>query len=132
MPTRTNPEVIDYDDDTTTPTERNLEKVLHKSEQIKEKMSSHGPLSRFVEDGKILISLIKDYRAGFYRQVPYGTIAAVVFTLLYVFNPLDLMPDVLPFIGVLDDAALFGACLVAIERDLFKYRNWKQQTGIGT
>ncbi len=107
-------------------TERDVEKVVTKSEEIKEKFTARGPLRRFIEDGKLLIALVKDYRSGIYRQVPYGTIAAVVFTLIYVFNPFDLVPDVLPLIGEIDDAAVVGACLLLIEQDLHKYRDWKE------
>jgi len=52
-------------------------------------------------------------------------VGAVVFTMLYVFNPLDLMPDVLPIVGQLDDAALFAACLMLVEHDLRLYQAWK-------
>ena len=105
-------------------TDKDLERVVDKSEDINQKFSSRGPLKRFVEDAKILIALVKDYRAGGYRQTPYGIIAAIVFSLIYVFNPFDLMPDVLPFIGAVDDAAVVGACLLLVEKDLKKYRNW--------
>jgi uncharacterized membrane protein YkvA (DUF1232 family) len=54
-----------------------------------------------------------------------GTIAAAAFALIYVFNPFDLVPDVLPFIGAVDDASIIAACLMMIERDLIKYRDWK-------
>jgi uncharacterized membrane protein YkvA (DUF1232 family) len=53
-------------------------------------------------------------------------IASVVFTLIYVFNPFDLMPDVLPVIGQLDDVAVMGACLILVEQDLHKYKDWKR------
>jgi uncharacterized membrane protein YkvA (DUF1232 family) len=129
MPNHTSQDIFD-EGEASSPTEKNLEKVLMKSDVIKEKIGSRGPLSRFIEDGRILLSLVRDFKSGLYRQIPYGTIAAVAFVLLYVFNPLDLLPDVIPFIGVLDDATILGACLVAIERDLFKYRNWKQEQGI--
>ncbi len=107
-----------------TPTD--IETVVDKSEEIKKKFSSRGPLKRFVEDGKVLIALVKDWRTGAYRQVLYGTIAAVVFALIYVFNPFDIVPDVLPIIGAVDDATVVGACLILIERDLIKYRSWKE------
>lgn len=107
-------------------TQKDIEKVVEKSEDIKKKFSARGPLKRFIVDARLLTTLVKDWRAGKYRQVLYGTIAAVVFALLYVFNPFDLVPDVLPFIGVVDDAAVIGACLVLIERDLNKYRSWKE------
>jgi uncharacterized membrane protein YkvA (DUF1232 family) len=106
-------------------TEKEIEKVVEKSEEIEEKFKARGPLKRFIEDYRVLKELIRDYRGGRYRQALYGTIAAAVFALLYVFNPLDLLPDVLPVIGVLDDASVITACLMLIERDLGKYRNWK-------
>jgi uncharacterized membrane protein YkvA (DUF1232 family) len=106
-------------------TEKDIEKVVAKSEEIEEKFKARGPLKRFIEDYRVLAALVKDYRAGRYRQALYGTIAAVVFALLYVFNPFDLIPDVLPLIGVVDDASVITACLMLIEGDLRKYRNWK-------
>jgi uncharacterized membrane protein YkvA (DUF1232 family) len=106
-------------------TEKDIGKVVAKSEEIEEKFKARGPLKRFIEDYRVLAALVKDYRAGRYRQALYGTIAAVVFALLYVFNPFDLIPDVLPLIGVVDDASVITACLMLIERDLSKYRNWK-------
>ena len=102
-----------------------IQKVVDRSEEIKQKFSSKGPLKRFIEDGKLLLALVKDYRTGVYRNILYGTVAAVVFALIYVFNPFDLVPDVLPIVGEIDDAAVVAACLALIEGDLHKYRDWK-------
>ena len=107
-------------------TEKDLEKVINKSEEIKKKFSAKGPLARFIEDGQLLIAIVKDYWSGEYRQVPYGSIASIVFTLIYVLNPFDLVPDMLPLIGQLDDVAVMGACLILVEQDLHKYKDWKQ------
>ncbi len=107
-------------------TQKDIEKVVEKSEDIQKKFSARGPLKRFVVDARLLASLIQDWRTGKYRQVLYGTIAAVVFALLYVFNPFDIIPDVLPVIGVVDDASVIAACLMLIEQDLNKYRSWKE------
>lgn len=107
-------------------TEKDVEKVVNKSEEIKKKFSTKGPLARFIEDGQLLIAIVKDYRTRAYRQVPYGVIASIVFTLIYVLNPFDLVPDILPVIGQLDDVAVMGACLLLVEQDLHKYKDWKQ------
>ena len=124
MPTQTDEEFIKEGAEKMT--DKDVEKVVDKSEEINQKFTSRGPLKRFVEDAKLLTALVKDYRAGSYRQAPFGIIAAIVFSLIYVFNPFDLMPDVLPFIGAVDDAAVVGACLLLVEQDLKKYRNWLQ------
>lgn len=107
-------------------TPKDIQTVDERAEDIKKQFSARGPLKRFIEDGKVLTALIRDWRAGKYRQALYGTIAAVAFGLLYVFNPFDLVPDVLPIIGALDDATVIGALLMLVERDLRKYRAWKE------
>ncbi len=106
-------------------TEKDIEKVVNKSEEIKKRFAGRS-LGRFIEDAQLLVAIVKDYWSGKYRLVPYGTVAAIVFTLIYVFNPLDLVPDVLPIIGEVDDAAVIAACLMLVEQDLSKYKNWKQ------
>lgn len=105
--------------------DQDIAKVVTKSEEIKKKFRPGGPLQRFIADGQLLIGMIGDYWARRYRQVPVGVVGAVVFTLLYVFNPLDLMPDVLPIVGQIDDAALVAACLMLVEHDLRAYQAWK-------
>jgi len=106
-------------------TQKDIEKVVNKSEEIKKKFTGRS-LGRFIQDAQLLISVVKDYWFGKYRQVPYGAVAAIVFTLIYIFNPLDLVPDVLPIIGEVDDAAVMAACLILVEQDLYKYKDWKQ------
>ena len=107
-------------------TPKDIQTVAEQSDEINKRFSARGPLKRFIEDGKVLTALVRDWRAGKYRQALYGTIAAVVFGLIYVINPLDLVPDVLPILGALDDATVIGALLMLVERDLKKYRAWKE------
>lgn len=107
-------------------TEKDVVKVVDKSNEIEKKFRSRGPLQRFIDDGRLLIEVVKDYWTGKYRKLPWGTVAAIVFTLIYVLNPFDLVPDVLPIIGEVDDAAVLAACLFLVERDLLAYKEWKQ------
>ena len=112
-------------------TDKDLAKVVAKSDDIKKKFTLGGPLHRFIEDGQLLLSVIKDYRSGAFRKIPFGTIAAIIFTLAYVLNPFDLIPDFIPIIGQIDDAAVVAACLILVEHDLQTYKLWKQdQSGI--
>lgn len=106
-------------------TDEDVEKVVNKADDIKKKFTLPGPLHHFIEDAQLLLALVKDYRAGKYRRIPYWIIAAIVFTLIYVFNPLDLVPDVLPWVGVIDDATVVAACLMLVEQDLASYKKWR-------
>jgi len=103
-----------------------VERVVRESEAIASRFNREGPLGRVLDDGHLLLQLVRDAWDGRYRRLPRWTLSAVVFTLLYVLNPLDLIPDAIPGIGVLDDAALVSLCLVLIEQDLLAYRSWRQ------
>jgi uncharacterized membrane protein YkvA (DUF1232 family) len=107
-------------------TAKDIEKVVDKSEEIQKKFYSRGPLQRFIDDGRLLLSLIKDYWSRRYIRTPYWIIGAAAFSLIYVLNPFDLLPDVLPIIGAVDDASIIGACMLLIERDLLPYKQWKE------
>lgn len=106
-------------------TGEDLEKVLSKSEEIRRKFECGGPLGRFIEDFKLLIAVVQDYWKGKYRAIPFWTVAAIVVALLYVLNPLDLIPDFIPVIGLIDDAGVVAACLALVSQDLHKYKKWK-------
>ena len=110
-------------------TDKDIEKVADHADDIRKQFSARGPLKRFIEDGRMLTALIKDWRAGNYRRALRWTIAAAAFALIYVINPFDIVPDVIPFVGAVDDASVIAACLMLIERDLFKYREWKIKQG---
>jgi uncharacterized membrane protein YkvA (DUF1232 family) len=106
-------------------TPQDVEKVLNKSEEIRRQFESEGPLGKFVDDCKLLIAAVKDYWHGKYKRIPYWTIAAIVVALLYVLNPLDLIPDFIPGLGQVDDAAMVAACLLLVRQDLHRYKRWK-------
>ncbi len=84
-----------------------------------------GSLEGLWQDIRLLYSLITDSVRGRYK-VPYRTIGAVAFTLLYLVNPFDLIPDIIPFVGYIDDAFVVSLCIKFIGTDLEKYRKWMQ------
>lgn len=105
--------------------EGDLSKALTKENAINKIVSNSKVLKRFYEDVIILFAMIKAYKNKEYRELPWTTISAVVFTLLYVFWPLDVIPDFIPGVGQLDDAAMVALCLKAIETDLLKFKEWQ-------
>ena len=102
--------------------------VLNKERKILGKARS--PLAKFAQNIKLLLSLVKDYVNGSYREVPWVTIAAIVGSLLYIFSPMDLVPDFIPVLGLTDDAAVLVLCLKRIVTDLAKYQDWKKNKDI--
>lgn len=102
-----------------------LEYIIEGEEKLKEKLKDSIHLERFAKDLMLFMSLIKDYYTGNYRDVPYKTISAVVVGILYTLNPIDIIPDFIPFIGHIDDALVLAFCLKLVEKDLQKYQTWK-------
>uniref|UniRef100_UPI003743FD52 YkvA family protein n=1 Tax=Salegentibacter tibetensis TaxID=2873600 RepID=UPI003743FD52 len=109
--------------------EEDINDVLEDEEAIKSKFENKGKLQRYLDDAKILFSLLKDYANGTYREVPFNVVAAIGGALIYVLSPIDLIPDFIPVIGYLDDAAVIAFCLNLIEKDLISYNIWKKQQG---
>lgn len=98
-----------------------IAKVTQRASDIEDKLPK---LKKWMQHGKLILAMVKDYWSGRYREVPYWAISAGALTLLYVLNPLDVIPDVVPGFGYLDDATLVAFCLKLIERELEKYEAW--------
>lgn len=85
-----------------------------------------GKLAEYVDYIKLFFSMLKDTFTGKYKEIPKGTIASIVGTLLYVFSPVDIILDAIPIIGLVDDAAIVALCIKATENDVKKYKIWKE------
>ncbi len=106
-------------------TDKEVEKVVTEADEIEDRFKSKGPLKRYIEAARLMLSLIKDYWRGDYRKILWFTISAIAFALLYVWNPLDLIPDFIPFVGFVDDALAFAVAFKLVEKDLKRYKEWK-------
>jgi len=77
---------------------------------------------------RLLISLVKDWIHGDYRQIPKSSIISIVAGLLYLIAPADLFPDMIPLTGLVDDAAVMTYILSTLSNDLEQYRIWKNKS----
>lgn len=102
-----------------------LEVVMDNNDNISNKISNSGLLKKYTELAKVMVGMIKDYKKGIYRTVPWFTMAAISFALLYILNPFDIVPDFIPGLGYVDDFAVFTIALKFIQNDLHSYLDWK-------
>lgn len=74
----------------------------------------------------VMASLLRDYSTRKYLDMPIGTMTAVISALVYFVSPIDIIPDTIPFFGLLDDAAVVAACLKMVESDIEEYKRWRE------
>ncbi len=84
-------------------------------------------VGNLLSDIPLLVSLVKSWVAGEYREIPYNTIVAIVATLLYVISPIDIIPDIIPGVGFADDAMAVAFCIKMLHDDLEKYKAWRDK-----
>lgn len=96
--------------------------LLGKEDKLNDQLEKGQGLESYAKDLLLMMSLVKDYYQGNYRNIPYKTISAAVVGLLYVLNPIDIIPDFIPFIGYIDDVLVLKFCLKLMEKDLKTYK----------
>lgn len=105
--------------------------ILHAADKGRskfERMDAAPPnaLVKFWHEIKMLISLLKDYISGRYKKIPFTSIATVAAAIAYFVSPIDVIPDFIPGIGYLDDAAVIGFVLSILHDELREYKDWKR------
>lgn len=85
-------------------------------------------LRNFILHISVFSRIIKDRSAGVYPNFPWKSLLSIVGSLLYFLNPLDVIPDFIPFIGYLDDITLLAWVYRSIESDVNRYLAWAEGT----
>ncbi len=75
----------------------------------------------------VMISMLRSYFKKEYKDIPIGTLIALISALLYWLTPIDVIPDAFPVAGYVDDATVIAACLKLINDDLKEYKEWKDK-----
>ena len=55
-------------------------------------------------------------------QIEHGKKITVIIALLYIISPIDLIPDAIPFLGMLDDVLVAGYALKQVADELARYK----------
>ena len=74
---------------------------------------------------RALFRMLRDTARGRYRPATMTVVSAVA-VILYILSPIDLIPDFLLGIGLLDDAAFFMWMLGKIRGELDRFVEWEQ------
>ena len=106
--------------------EQDLRTLLSKEEGAEKRLSAlSSTLPRLVSQVRLSFSLVRDYFQGNYRKLPWWSVASVAAGLGYFLTPTDVIPDFLPLIGYVDDAAVLALIMAGLREDLKKYAEAK-------
>jgi len=75
-----------------------------------------------------LSRLLTAYAHGQYTAVPTRSLLSVVAALVYFLNPLDLVPDALPALGLTDDFAILSWVYHNLSAELSSFREWERNS----
>jgi len=88
-------------------------------------------IGRLWSDLPLLVRLLKSWKDGSYRGLSMRTLASCAVALLYVLSPVDVIPDFIPGIGLIDDAAVLALLLHSLAQDLAAFRIWEEHRSRG-
>lgn len=100
-------------------------KMEHFLERLERKLSKIPFAGKYLSDVPVLISLVKAYTVKEYTEIPIGSIIAVISALIYLLSPIDIIPDIVPGIGFLDDAAVIATVYALVHDDIEEYKVWR-------
>lgn len=70
--------------------------------------------------------MIRGWINGTYTAPPWRSLAWGAVLFVYLFSPIDLIPDYIPFFGVVDDMVLLGFFLRSLNREVARFVEWEQ------
>ncbi|WP_102271703.1 YkvA family protein [Cytobacillus massiliigabonensis] len=82
------------------------------------------------EKFQLLIELVRSWSSGEYRAISKKSILFIIASILYFVSPIDIIPDFLIGLGIVDDAAVIAFAIKQLTDELEKYKIWKRNQPI--
>ena len=104
--------------------DRDIGETIGKEKKAEQMAKESSFLRQYWKDIKTSFALLKDWYMGNYKKIPFRMVASIAGAMLYLVSPLDVVPDWVPFGGLLDDALVLAAVFTMSRRDLDEYLAW--------
>ena len=97
-----------------------LEKIGHKWDEI---VATKGQtLKTYLEDLQLAYKMLRDPQFTLEKEKKITLIIAFI----YIVSPIDLIPDAIPFVGMLDDIMVAGYAIKQVADELERYKKTMQ------
>jgi uncharacterized membrane protein YkvA (DUF1232 family) len=74
----------------------------------------------------LLGRLAKAYATGKYRNIPWKSLLIILAAIIYFINPIDLIPDVVPVLGLSDDFGVLAWVYSSVNEEVEKFLTWEK------
>lgn len=82
--------------------------------------------SEVQSEAVLLINMVKDTVQGRYKGLGKKNVLMIVAGLLYLVNPMDIIPDFIFGIGFGDDLGVLVYVISRLSEEIARYRQWKK------
>jgi uncharacterized membrane protein YkvA (DUF1232 family) len=96
-------------------------------EALKKSDSNRGKLHQVKDDLSAIIRMLSLWVKGQYDDVPWKTIISSFAAIIYLVNPMDIVPDFIAGVGFLDDITILSFVFNLIRLDLDRFRDWENK-----
>ena len=72
------------------------------------------------------LRMLRAWANGSYRGIPRDSLVAIAAAVIYFVMPLDMIPDFILSLGLIDDVALFGWVLSSVKNDIDLFIEWEK------
>ncbi|KAF1680903.1 YkvA family protein [Bacillus sp. SKDU12] len=75
----------------------------------------------------VFFQMLRDWRNGDYPRSQVKTLLLLTAAILYIAMPLDIIPDMILGLGIIDDATVLGLIWMLIKKEMSQYEKWRLQ-----
>lgn len=83
-------------------------------------------LDGFIGRLKVISRMVRAYVGGRYTEVPWRSVVLMMAGLLYFLAPIDLIPDFIPALGLVDDISVIAFIYRSLGRDVENFLRWEK------
>ncbi len=99
-------------------------------EKLQQKMNAIPMVGSVLANLPTMFKLLNSYLKNEYTDIPRKAVLFIVSAVTYLVSPIDLIPDLVPLVGILDDMAVISVCVNATKDELEKYLTWRKANGL--
>jgi uncharacterized membrane protein YkvA (DUF1232 family) len=107
----------------------NPQVVLQKAQEAKERLNKdriRSALGNSYDYLKTFVDLTMNYIKGDYRDIKKSSMVSVLAAILYFLFPMDLVPDFILGLGLVDDISVIIWVYNSLKEEIDQYKAWKE------